>query len=103
MSRRVRLTLGVAGSACLVLALLPYYSHTAGPAAHSGVTVIELLGLGTLPLEQSKTVLSVGLPFSPLFRLPEGDHLRVSIGGRTNLGDRRRGQGPFHWQNWVHT
>ena len=67
MSRRVRLTLGVAGSACLLLALLPYYSHTAGPAAHSGVPAIELPGLGTLPLEPSKTVLRVGLPFSPLF------------------------------------
>jgi len=67
MSRRVRLTLGVAGSACLLLALLPYYSHTAGPAAHSGVPAIELPGLATLPLEPSKTVLRVGLPFSPLF------------------------------------
>ena len=67
MSRRVRLTLGVAGSACLLLALLPYYSHTAGPLARSGVPAIELPGLGTLPLEPSKTVLRVGLPFSPLF------------------------------------
>ena len=67
MSRRVRLTLGVAGSACLLLALLPYYSHTAGRAAHSGVPAIGLPGLGTLPLEPSKTVLRLGLPFSPLF------------------------------------
>ena len=67
MSRRVRLTLGVVGSACLLLALLPYYSHTVGPAARSGVPTIELPRLGTLPLEPSKTVLRVGLPFSPLF------------------------------------
>ena len=67
MSRRVRVTLGVAGSAFLLLALLPYYSHTAGPAAQSGVPTIELPRLGPLPLEPSKTVLRVGLPFSPLF------------------------------------
>lgn len=67
MSRRVRLTLGVAGTACLLLALLPNYSHTAGPDARSGVPTIELPQVGTLPLEPSKTVLRVGLPFSPLF------------------------------------
>jgi hypothetical protein len=59
--------LGVAGSACLLLALLPNYSNTAAPNARSGVPTIELAKVGTLPLEPSKTVLRVGLPFSPLF------------------------------------
>lgn len=67
MSKRVRLTLGVTGSACLLLALLPYYSHSARPAEHGGVPEIELPRLGTLPLQPSKTVLRLGLPFSPLF------------------------------------
>ena len=67
MSGSVRLTMAVAGSACLVLALFPYYSDTAGPAARAGVPTVEVPRLGTLPLEPSKTVLRVGLPFSPLF------------------------------------
>jgi hypothetical protein len=53
--------------ACLLLALFPYYSHTAGPAAQSGLpTTIELPPLGSLPLDPSKTVFRLGLPFSPL-------------------------------------
>ena len=64
MSRHVRLTLRVASLTCLLLALFPYYSHTAGPPAFPAT--IELPQIGTLPAQPSKTVFRLGLPFSPL-------------------------------------
>ena len=66
MSRQVRLILRVAGLTCLLLALVPYYSRTAGPAVFPGVPTIELPPIGTLPEGPSKTVFRLGLPFSPL-------------------------------------
>ena len=66
ISRHVRLTLRVASLTCLLLAFFPYYSRTAGPAVFPGVPSIELPPIGTLPEGPSKTVLRLGLPFSPL-------------------------------------
>lgn len=66
LSRHIRLTLRVASLTCLLLALLPYYSRTAGPAVFPGVPSIDLPPIGTLPEGPSKTVFRLGLPFSPL-------------------------------------
>jgi hypothetical protein len=68
--RRTRLVLRVVGVACLVAGLFPYYSHTSNPPADSS-------GSGTPSGHSSRTVLRVGLPFSPLYEYEREEHLSV--------------------------
>lgn len=68
VDRRRRQVLRVAGAACLIAGLFPYYWHSSGPPPNGDVPPVGLPGLGMSADRPSTTVVRVGLPFSPLFR-----------------------------------
>lgn len=64
LGRRHPRGIRIAGVICLVVAFLPYYSHTVSP----GPAEVDVLFIGKVKGPPERTFFHVGLPFSPWVR-----------------------------------